>query len=74
MVLACNNPDGAREALEELRDDHDPVAQSRMARLHGRPMPGIRQLTHNRRWQKATELAARLTADTTLDLNLDEPI
>ena len=74
MVLACNNPDGAHEVLEELHDYQDPVAQSRMARLHGRPMPGIRQLTHDRRWQKATELAARLTAETTLELNLDEPI
>ena len=74
MVLACNNPDGAREVLEELADYHDPVAQSRMARLHGRTARSIQQLQHDRRWQKATELAASLTADTNLDLNLDEPI
>ncbi len=74
MVLVCNNPDGAHEVLDSLDDYQDPVAQSRMARLHGRPARGIRQLRHDDRWQAATALAARLVADTTLDLNLDEPI
>ena len=36
MVLVCNNPAGADEVLDALADYHDPVAQTRLVRLHGR--------------------------------------
>ena len=73
MVLVCNNRAGAGEALDELRDYRDPVAQSRMARLHGRPAHGLERLHEEGRWRRAVELAAQLNAETNLALNLDEP-
>jgi len=73
MVLVCNNPDGAREVLEELKDYHDPVAQSRMVRLHGRPAPALERLREDPRWHRAVELAGQLAAESNLALNLGEP-
>ena len=52
---------------------HDPVAQSRMVRLHGRPAYTLERLREEARWHRAVELAAQLNAETTLALNLDEP-
>lgn len=72
MVLVCNNPDGAQEVLDELRGYHDPVAQSRMARLHGRPARSLERLREDPRWHKAVALAARLGDNDNLALNLGE--
>jgi beta-N-acetylhexosaminidase len=74
MVLVCNNPEGAAAVLEELRGYHDPVAQSRAVRLHGRPARSLERLHYDHRWQRAVALAGQLTRDTSLDLNLDEPL
>mgnify|MGYP001549950169 FL=1 len=73
-VLVCNNPDGALEILQSLKDYHDPVAQSRMVRLHGRPSRTLEQLREDPRWHRAVELAGQLTAESNLTLNLDSPI
>ena len=73
MVLVCNNPDGAREVLDDLRDYHDPVAHSRIARLHGRPARRWDRLREDTRWHNAVTLAARLTSEDNLALNLDAP-
>ena len=72
-VLVCNNPDGALEVLQSLKDYHDPVAQSRMVRLHGRPSRTLEQLREDPRWHRAVELAGKLTAESNLTLNLDLP-
>lgn len=73
MVLVCNNPEGAHEALDALVNYHDPVAQSRTARLHGRPARDLAHLHVQPRWRDAVEMAARLETGTTLALNLEEP-
>ena len=73
MVLVCNNPAGAREVLDELEGYHDPVAQSRMARLHGRPSRPLERLREDARWHRAVELAGQLTAEDNLALNLGDP-
>ncbi|MCB1784759.1 MAG: beta-N-acetylhexosaminidase [Chromatiaceae bacterium] len=73
MVLVCNDPAGAAEVLEELKDYHDPVAQSRMVRLHGRPARHAERLREDPRWHRAAALAAQLSAESTLALNLGEP-
>lgn len=73
MVLVCNNPDGAREVLAELDGYHDPVAQSRAVRLHGRPARPLERLREDPRWHRAVELAGQLTAEGNLALNLGEP-
>lgn len=72
-VLVCNNPEGALEVLQSLKDYHDPVAQSRMVRLHGRPSRTMEQLREDPRWHRAVELAGQLTAEGNLTLNLDPP-
>ncbi len=74
MVLVCNNPEGAREVLDELNDYHDPVAQSRMVRLHGRHARPLERLREDPRWHRAVELAAQLAAQDNLSLNLGEPL
>lgn len=74
MILVCNHPDGALETLDSLRNYQDPVAQSRLARLHGRPARGLARLTREPRWRRAVELADSLNADTTVDLDLEEPL
>lgn len=73
MVLVCNNPQGAREVLEELKDYHDPVAQSRMVRLHGRAARPLEKLHEDPRWRRGVDLAGQLSAETNLALNLGEP-
>lgn len=58
MVLVCNNPDAAREVLEELRDYQNPASQSRLVRMHGRKALAPHKLALDPRWHKATLLAA----------------
>lgn len=72
MVLVCNDQQAAAEVLHELRDYQDPVARSRMARLHGRPAMGLDRLHGQKRWAGAVELAARLCAAENLSLNLGD--
>lgn len=73
MVLVCNNPEGAVEVLDALKDYHDPVAHSRMVRLHGRPARDLDRLREDPRWHEAATLAANLSSETNLALNLGEP-
>jgi beta-N-acetylhexosaminidase len=72
MVLVCNNPQGADQVLHGLEGYHDPVAQSRTARLHGRPAQSLQRLHELPRWQHAVELADRLAAHDNLTLDLGE--
>lgn len=72
MVLVCNDPDAALGVLDALRDYQDPVARSRMARLHGRPAPTWEKLRQKPRWRRAVELAAALCEDGTLPLDLGD--
>lgn len=74
MVLVCNNRSGALEVLDALRDYSDPVALSRLARLHGRPSRSMAGLGKDRRWRAAVALADRVNADTSVDLDLEEPL
>lgn len=74
MILVCNNPTGADAVLDALGDYHDPVAHSRQARLHGRPASGWTRLQKSARWGRAVALAEHLNAETTVDLDLEEPI
>ncbi|SIT65664.1 beta-N-acetylhexosaminidase [Ectothiorhodosinus mongolicus] len=60
MVLICNHPEGAEQALRGLKKPHDPVSMSRLARMHGRPARTWSRLKHEPRWKQAVQLAARL--------------
>lgn len=54
MLLVCNNPEGADQVLESLRDYNNPVSQLRLVRLHGRPTLKPEKLFRSREWQQAT--------------------
>ena len=51
ILLVCNNPDGADEVLESLRDYSSPATQLRMIRLHGQDAHA--QLFSSSEWQSA---------------------
>jgi beta-N-acetylhexosaminidase len=72
MVLVCNDPAAAWTVLESLHDYQDPVARSRMARLHGRHAVGWDRLRQEPRWRSAVALAAALCDEGTLALDLGE--
>ncbi len=63
MVLVCNNPAGADEVLQALSDYHDPVAQTRLVRLHGRHEPTLAQLHESPRWRDAVQMLATAEAE-----------
>jgi len=63
MILVCNNPAGADEVLDALADYHDPVAQTRLVRLHGRLGQPMAQLHESPRWRDAVQALAAAEAD-----------
>jgi beta-N-acetylhexosaminidase len=68
LVLVCNDQAGAAEVLRSLEGYADPVAQSRIARIHGR---GARDWPHLRadpRWHEAVRRLASGEATPALDL------
>lgn len=72
MVLVCNNPHGAQEVLDALAGYHDPVAQSRTARLHGRPARTMKRLREDGRWHRAVALADNMTTAGNLAFDLGD--
>ncbi len=54
IVLVCNNPEGADEALDALTDYNNPTSQLRMIRLHGEPSAQSADLFNTQQWQQAT--------------------
>lgn len=70
MVLVCNRPEAAARVVEGLRPDNDPVAHSRMARMHGRHGITPEALHGDHRWYEAREAIARLAEDPTGELRL----
>jgi beta-N-acetylhexosaminidase len=57
ILLVCNNPDGADEVLESLRDYSSPATQLRMVRLHGQN--AHTQLFGSSEWQSACDKLAQ---------------
>jgi len=50
VLAICNDRPAVLATLEELADAADPLSQVRLARLHGRPMPGRQELAQDPRW------------------------
>lgn len=63
MILVCNDPAGADQVLDALGDYHDPVAQARLVRLHGRQQYALDQLHEAARWRDAVQLLASAEGD-----------
>ncbi len=69
MVLVCNNPKGAAQVLEQLKEYRDPVAQTRLMRMHGHRAMTRDEMHLDPRWKAAV---CRLGAfEGTLSLSLD---
>lgn len=70
MVLICNNPDAARQVINELGEMHDPVSQMRLVRLHGKGHESRSHLMNNPHWQELAREISALVVAPSLDLNL----
>jgi beta-N-acetylhexosaminidase len=55
MVLVCNNPRGAAEVLDELRDYSEPAAHLRMVRMHGRQKLNRERMHLDPAWHRAVQ-------------------
>lgn len=73
MVLVCNNQDAAIEVLESLETYSDPVAQSRLARMHGKGQVDLEKLKLKAQWQNAMNMLDQMHKNQSLDLNLTDP-
>lgn len=71
MVLVCNQPEHAAKVVESLSDYHDPAAQLRLARMHGKTFPEPHALKNNRRWQEAIRLMENCESELWLDMDLE---
>lgn len=71
MVLVCNQPEHAAQVVESLSDYHDPAAQLRLARMHGRAFPEPAILRAGQRWQNAVRLLEGCQAERWLDMDLE---
>lgn len=61
MVLACNNPDAARQLLREWQPDHSPASVRRLERIMpATPAPSLEALQKEAGYQQALDLLAAL--------------
>jgi beta-N-acetylhexosaminidase len=70
MLLVCNAPVEAGRLAEALQGHDDPVAHTRMARMHGRPAPDRNALHADRRWQQAIAAVQGYDRDPQLGIDL----
>ena len=56
ILLVCNNPEGADEILDALKDYNNPTSQLRMIRMHGEPSLQSTDLFSTQQWQQAISL------------------
>ena len=73
MVLVCNNKAGASEVLDSLVDYSNPVAHSRLARMHGHSHFSWQNLHLKTRWHNALGILEKMHLEESFDLNLDDP-
>jgi beta-N-acetylhexosaminidase len=71
MVLVCNQPQQAGRVVESLSAYHNPAAQLRLARLHGRHFPERDKLRHASRWNSAVAALERIESERWLDMDLE---
>jgi beta-N-acetylhexosaminidase len=71
MVLVCNNRDAAGYVAESLTAYENPVAHTRMLRMHGRHPPDIKTLHDDPRWEQAVAAVKGYEETPELDLDLE---
>jgi beta-N-acetylhexosaminidase len=69
VLAVCNDRPAVLETLEQLADAADPISQVRLARLHGRPMPGRQELEQTARWVECRHAVDHCMDAPSLQLN-----
>jgi len=70
MVLVCNQREQAQQVAQALVDYRDPVAHTRMARMHGRSRVSLDDLHSDPRWEQAVAAVKGYEQSPELDLDL----
>lgn len=70
MVLVCNQRSEAARVADALSGYQDPVAHSRMVRMHGRHSTGLQDLHADPRWEQAVAAVRGYEENPELDLDL----
>jgi len=70
MVLVCNQREQAQQVAQALVDYRDPVAHTRMARMHGRSKVSLDDLHSDTRWEQAVAAVKGYEESPELDLDL----
>jgi beta-N-acetylhexosaminidase len=73
MLLVCNDRPAALEVLAAFADHHDPAAELRLLRMHGRGHHERDRLHEQPEWQQGVQCVARLEQLETLELGLLDP-
>ena len=73
MLLVCNNRAAALAVLDAFVDHHDPAAELRLLRMHGRGQHERARLHEQPEWQHGVQCVALLEGLETLDLELLDP-
>jgi len=68
VVLVCQTQQAMASTLDGLAPKHNPTAQLRMVRMHGRAAPKRVQLQADSRWQQAVNQVLAYDVPHTLDL------
>ena len=71
MVLVCNNREQAGNVAEALGDHQNPIAHTRMMRMHGRHPVSLKTLRHDARWAQAVAAVKGYEEMPELDLGID---
>lgn len=69
MVLVCNDRPGAEQVAGALAGHHDPVAHTRMARMHGKHPVTPAALCADPRWEQAVAAVRGYEEEPELDLD-----
>jgi beta-N-acetylhexosaminidase len=70
MVLVCNEREQAQQVAQALTDYRNPVAHTRMARMHGRSVVSLDELHSDPRWEQAVAAVTGYEESPELDLDL----
>ncbi len=71
VTLLCNNRPTVIEALERMKEHHDPVASLRLFRMRGTPESmSFQELRKLPMWKEAAEVAARYADADDMELNI----
>lgn len=74
MVLVCNDRAGAVSILDGLKPHDDPVARTRLARMHGHQTLGRESLMASMAYKEAARTISALDSEPELDLRDDTPV